>query len=372
MMTRCAVVLFMSGLLVCFVAPVAAGFSDQGVTVVHEKDSHYVLSWTQPGAIDIFVSSRPDAKTSAMRLLARQDRDLTLATQILDIKRPYFVLRAQDGSIYRTAERLLPLASGSNFRDLGGYPAADGKHVRWGLLFRSAAMPKMSDSDYAYLSTLKVRTIVDLRSVDERQLSPTDWRARPGAQYVAVDYPGDVIFKRLQGYNGPERELLTEHLYANLPVLLRNEYQAVFDALLAHKTPLVVQGSGGQDRTGIAAALILSALGTKREVIDQDYLLSVQDRRPANEMADVDLQQFADKNSEARFLIAYRNYTQKTRETNQSAPPTKPLMDSRGKPLLEDALSQIGADHGTVAAYLDHVLGVNAAGIAKLRALYLE
>jgi len=360
------------GLLLFLLARAAAAFSDQGVQVLHTEDSRYQINWTQPGAVDVFVSARPDAKISTMHQLARQDRDRKFETQVLDIKRPYFLLRAEDGSTYRTAERLLPLEGGSDFRDLGGYPAADGKHVRWGLLFRSAAMPKLTDADYAYLSTLEMRTIVDLRSVDERELSPTDWRARPGAKYEAVDYPGDVIFKRLQGFDGPQREQVTERLYTELPGLLRKQYKAVFDAMLARKAPLVVQGSAGQDRTGIAAALILSALGTPRAEIYQDYLLSTKYRRPENEMADVDLHQYADKNSAARFLIAYRNYAEKALKNRQRVPQTKPLMDSRGRPLLQDAFEQIEADYGSVSQYLDQALGVNAASLAKLRALYLE
>ena len=366
-----------AGSLLCFLAQTAAAFSGQGVQVLHTDGSHYQISWTEPGAVDVFVSAQPDAKIQSMRQLAHQDVNRKLETQITEIKRPYFLLRAADGSTYRTAERVLALEGGSNFRDLGGYPAADGKHVRWGLLFRSAAMPKLTDADYAYLSTLKLRTLVDLRSVDERQLSPTDWRARPGATTIAVDYPGDVIFKRLQGFDGPQRERVTERLYAQLPGLLRKEYKSLFDALLAHKTPLVVQGSAGQDRTGIAAALILSALGTPRAVIYQDYLLSAQDRRPQNEMAGVDLHQFPE-NSAAQFLIAYRNYAEKARKNNlntphaKSTPQSKPLMDSRGRPLLEDAFEQIEADYGSVSQYLNRALGVNAAGLAKLRALYLK
>jgi protein-tyrosine phosphatase len=46
---------------------------------------------------------------------------------------PYLRLRDRaDGTVVTVAERWLPLAQGSNFRDLGGYPVADGKTVRWG------------------------------------------------------------------------------------------------------------------------------------------------------------------------------------------------------------------------------------------------
>jgi protein-tyrosine phosphatase len=277
---------------------------------------------------------------------------MKLQVRIPDIRRPYFALRTEDGSIYRVAERLLSLQGGSNFRDLGGYPAANGKHVRWGLLYRSAAMPKLTNADDDYLSSLGIKTIVDLRSVDERQLSPTDWRAKANRKYVAVDYPGDVLFDRLRGYDGPDREQVTERLYAEFPALLRQEYKAVFQELLTHHVPVVIHCATGQDRTGIAVGLILSALGTPREAIYEDYLLSAEDRTPANEIADVNLQDYAATNSEARFLIAYRNYAERTRSTTKSATKGQPLKDSKGRPLLQDAFEHIEADYGSVPNYL--------------------
>ena len=44
-------------------------------------------------------------------------------------------------------DRLLPLQGGNNFRDLGGYRAADGRSVRWGLLFRSGAMASLTPAE---------------------------------------------------------------------------------------------------------------------------------------------------------------------------------------------------------------------------------
>jgi protein-tyrosine phosphatase len=358
--------------LVCVLAQATPAAGDYGLQVLHSSDSHYLLRWTQPGPVDVFVSARPDAKLGTMRLLMRRDRDLQLEVHIPDIPRPYFALRAGNGSIYRTAERLLPLQRGSNFRDLGGYAAANGKHIRWGILYRSATMPLLTDADDGYLSSLGIKTIVDLRSVDERQLSPADWRAKPRPKYIAVDYPGDVLFDRLQGYDGPNREQVTERLYAEFPVLLRKEFQAMFHELLANHGPVVIQGAAGQDRTGIAIGLILSALEIPRDTIYEDYLLSTESRTPANEMADVNLQDYAATNSEARFLIAYRSYAEKTRRAHRNVPTVQPLKDSRGRPLLQDAFEHIEADYGSVSNYLVRELGVDAEAIAKLRTLYLE
>jgi protein-tyrosine phosphatase len=137
---------------------------------------------------------------------------------------------------------------------------------------------------------------------------------------------------------------------------------------------MLIQCSAGQDRTGIAVGLILSALGTPRPVIYRDYLLSSADRTPANETADVSLKKYAATNSAARFLIAYRKDEERARKAGESAPPmpAQPLTDTKGRPLLQDAFERIETDYGSVDNYLDRALGVNARDIRKLRLRYLE
>lgn len=353
-------------------AHVSLGFIDPDLQVEHENASQYVLHWIGAGPVDVFVSSHPDDRPPAMQRIGTRQRDSRLETPPLTIKRPYFLLRGQDGRVHRAAERLLPLEGGSNFRDLGGYPGANGRHVRWGMLFRSSAMPKLTSGDDEYLSELHITTIVDLRSVDERLLSPTDWRAKPAPRFVAVDYPGEVLFARLQNFDAPRRESATEKLYAELPALMHQPYKALFAELLARRVPLVFHGSAGQDRTGVAAGLILSALGVPRADIYRDYLLSIEDRRPAHEMANVNLGAYARTNSAARFLIAYRNYAEKHRFTDVDAPQRQPLRDVRGRPLLQIAFEQMETDFGSIENYLDKALGLTARDIAKLRSVYLE
>jgi len=62
---------------------------------------------------------------------------------------------------------VVPLKGGSNFRDLGGYRASDGRTVRRRAVFRSAHLGALTDEDRAALAGLGVRTIVDLRGVSE-------------------------------------------------------------------------------------------------------------------------------------------------------------------------------------------------------------
>src|SRR6185369_6707580 len=67
---------------------------------------------------------------------------------------------------------VVPLQGGSNFRDLGGHRTADGRTVRRGHVFRSAHLGGLTDADRAALDRLGVRTIVDLRGVNEAAETP--------------------------------------------------------------------------------------------------------------------------------------------------------------------------------------------------------
>jgi len=67
---------------------------------------------------------------------------------------------------------VVPLEGGSNFRDLGGHRTADGDIVRRGVVFRSAHLGGLTDIDRTALGKLGVRTIVDLRGVNEAAETP--------------------------------------------------------------------------------------------------------------------------------------------------------------------------------------------------------
>src|SRR5271167_3741531 len=63
--------------------------------------------------------------------------------------------------------RLLPLVGAYNFRDLGGYPTADGRTTRWGRLFRSDTLHELTDPDLQVLRQIGLETVIDLRGAAE-------------------------------------------------------------------------------------------------------------------------------------------------------------------------------------------------------------
>src|SRR5262245_63366540 len=64
--------------------------------------------------------------------------------------------------------RHLNLAGASNFRDLGGYPAKDGKHTRWRQLFRSNHLGALTEDDIVVLRELGLKSAFDFRGAEER------------------------------------------------------------------------------------------------------------------------------------------------------------------------------------------------------------
>lgn len=62
------------------------------------------------------------------------------------------------------SERFLSLDGCFNFRDLGGYPTADGRTVRRGLVYRSDALHRLTALGNETFHALKIATVIDLRA----------------------------------------------------------------------------------------------------------------------------------------------------------------------------------------------------------------
>ena len=313
------------------------------------------VSWTSRDAVDLYQANRPGAGLKGARLLARHKSDGALRIDHADQARRYFILvDSRDHQTVTVAERVVPLAQGSNFRDIGGYVGAGGKHVRWGLIYRSAGEPLLTPADVDQIKALGVTQLVDLRSSEERVIAPS---AITGVPYSAVGYSmRDIVGQQGQMHNGAD-------VYRNFPVLLAPQLRILFADLLHRQAPLVYNCSAGQDRTGFATAMVLSALGVPRDVITADYKLSTRYRRPEFEMPKLD----AAAHPNDPVIQYFAHYQQSPAWRNPA-----PLVDAQGHPFLDGAFDEIEAKWGSVDNYLAKVVGVSRADITTLRRLYLE
>jgi protein-tyrosine phosphatase len=294
-----------------------------------------VISWTGDNPVDVYVADRPDATIAQAKLVSDDDRDGRHELQLASNARTYFILKNDNGSTLKVAERLLPLERGSNFRDLGGYPAAGGKRIRWGKIYRSGATAMLSDWDIAYVDGLGISSMIDLRSVEERKLAPTAQLAgRTGAHYIATDYSMAPLFARLSAPNAePVGTVPVKSMYRDWLTSLAPQYKAIFEELLANN------------------------------VILADYHLSTAYRRPEHEMPTI--------NAAAHPGNPVALYFAKAQESDKWKTP-RPLYSSEGTPHLAEALDEIDTQWGSVETYLDRVLGIDEVEIAALRATYLE
>jgi len=64
-------------------------------------------------------------------------------------------------------DRRIALGGPVNFRDLGGYPAAGGRSVRWGRVYRSDSLHRLDPADAPRLADLGIVTAIDFRANDE-------------------------------------------------------------------------------------------------------------------------------------------------------------------------------------------------------------
>jgi protein-tyrosine phosphatase len=256
--------------------------------------------------------------------------------------------------------RLLELEGSSNFRDLGGYETLDNKTVRQGLLFRSGAMANLTASDQEYLNNKGFKTVMDLRSREEIELLPNHWARNSEITYLFHDYSiADLI-----PANKAQREAYHPgNSYRAMPARLKPQLRLYFQSLLEENVPMVVNCHAGQDRTGVASAMLLSALGVPRDVIIQDYLASTAYRRPEIEFGGVDLQQAAKTNVFAKMMLGYQE---------KMAEGPKPLMTDDKTPYLLFAFDEIEKQYGSVLGFLDREIGVSAEDVVRLKALYLE
>ncbi len=232
----------------------------------------------------------------------------------------------------------VPLDGACNLRDLGGCPAADGRTVKRGLLYRADALDALTGRDVAALERLGLRTVVDFRSRKEAAEAP-DRLPATVRDYIQLPLLAGNVYDRDASPYGEGAAGMMRGIYAALPHDGREQYAAFFRLLADPRhRPLLFHCTAGKDRTGLAAALFLSALGVEREAILDDYLRSaayveprfraVVERKP--ELADA--------------YTVRREY-------------------------LETAFAEIAARYGGIGNYLREELGVDVDG---LRAAYLE
>jgi len=240
--------------------------------------------------------------------------------------------------------RVWRLQGASNFRDLGGYPGHGGRPVRWRMLFRSDHLGGLTEGDRQTLTALGLTRTFDFRGVAERAATPYEL---PGVTQHSLAIEPSVV-QRMQDVAAAGAELtapvvvdLMKDLYRGLVNDQAGRFAELFEHLLQADAPVVIHCTAGKDRTGVAAALLLLALGVSRDWVVQDYLLTNEVfQRPATPRSDTPAEALA---------VLWRVQ----------------------EGFLDAALDAVDADHGGVHRYLQQRLRLSPAALQALAARYL-
>jgi protein-tyrosine phosphatase len=163
------------------------------------------------------------------------------------------------------------IASILNLRDVGGLRTGDGRTVRPGRLFRSATPFFLSREDASLVTTeLGIRTRIDLRSSGEVA-------GGTSAHLAAVEQHVAHLHFRTGGAWLPDESLgdPSARVASHYLRYLEHAGDAVAEVvrLLAtpDRLPALVHCTVGKDRTGVAIAMTLSAIGVLDDEIVADY-----------------------------------------------------------------------------------------------------
>jgi protein-tyrosine phosphatase len=271
---------------------------------------------------------------------------------------------------YSAESQSIGLVGVGNARELGGYLTPDGRAVRRGVLLRSAVPVGATDQDKRRLREVYNLTLVlDLRMSYERATStPTNLSFATVRPVCVLDE--ERMMRELREASAlidedaspatmitmaVDQGIVSDTMFVDF---LESEcgkrgYATVLRILLAQPADeaLLFHCTQGKDRTGIAAMLILSALGVGEETILFDFLLTntfnaeliARERRM---LADYGI-------AEAEVDRYMHGFDQVFAST------------------MRTALEHLAREYGSVWGYINRELAIGADERAELRRKYL-
>jgi protein-tyrosine phosphatase len=312
-----------------------------------KASSTYKMEFSKSGTWTIYQGDSPSTIDMSVSVGQTSEGSITLDGFNTD-QRYYFAVVLNGTQMSTVSERHLPFLGQSNFRDLGGYITADGKKIKWGMIYRSGDMNRFSASDKAYFQSLHVKLVIDFRAEEEVASAPD--KLPEGVQTLNLPihdtlFDRDQIMHWLQTGETAAFDTLLYHANRSFVLEYGEQFSLFLNQLEQAGGPIVFHCNQGKDRAGWATALFLSALGVDKETIIEDYLASND------------------------YL---KNYIEKTIQminmAGMNGESIRPLLEVK-KEYIETAFDLVEKEYGSMENYLKNQLGVD---VEKLREMYLE
>lgn len=262
-----------------------------------------------------------------------------------------------------TPGRSLGITSVPNLRDLGDYRTSDGSAVALGMVYRSNQLSGITTEDMEKIAALGLEVDYDLRTSDEKEARPDE--LPEGVEYVWLDVladspqAGPAMLEKLMvnpeeanaALGGGQAEAGFAESYREFVSLpsAKAEFGRLFRGLGdRERLPALFHCTTGKDRTGWAAAALLTLLGVPKETVMEDYLRSNDYIIPMYQEV---IDQFVAAGGEEGIPLA--------------------ILGVR-REYLEAAFDEMETQYGSIENYFAEGLGIDAAQQEALRELYLS
>lgn len=261
------------------------------------------------------------------------------------------------------------LEGAPNFRDLGGLPAADGRHIKPNRLLRCGHLAYITPADgEKLLREYDLKTVVDLRTANEINRRP-DTRLE-GVEYLRCpifEKPAEGVTRETAVPDDPVDSALrmAHNVYGDDPhqrmmgfygVFIEEEgirhYREFFDILLRQTEGAVLwHCTMGKDRCGTGAILLETALGVPADIVMADYLYTNDRLNPITEET-IRRAMLVENDPELMHVIR--------------------VMDSVHPDFLNTLTEKAASVSGSLMGFIQDRLGMTDEKLKRLRAMYLE
>jgi protein-tyrosine phosphatase len=257
----------------------------------------------------------------------------------------------------------LGLPTVPNLRDVGGYETRTGAIVVRGLAYRSDTFNPMTAEDIKKLESVGLKNNYDLRTTPEVKAKPDEMP--PGVRYHLLNVLADAksaapaeieaLLHEPKKANvvlgGGKIEALFMDGYREFVSLpsAKQSYRTLFLSLMdREKAPGVFHCTTGKDRTGWAAAALLTLLGVPKETVMADYMRTNDYTLPQFKHA---IDNFVAGGGDRAIAVAVFGVKRE---------------------YLDASFDEMEKRYGSIKGYFSEALGIDAAGQKALRDLYLE
>ena len=256
----------------------------KNVTLVRTGDDSVEISWNVSDKLREFTVYAGESPDHIDRLNPVSFSHGSRSAKISGLDpqlRYYFEVVPDHGSKIIISERRVPLEGSVNFRDLGGYETSDGRQVKWGQVFRSDNLGRLTDRDVSFMQRMGIRMVCDYRTPAEVKKLPDRFPQTGRGRYLHLpiqhgEFDPASTFERIQS---GDIEWMTEAFMIQGYIKNIDDFAPVWSTVFktladGSNRPLVFHCTGGKDRAGACAALILLSLGVPEETVIYDHGLS--------------------------------------------------------------------------------------------------